>query len=57
MSKRQARKLIASGKQGMTVKEFLKLCHDMGFWFDTVLDNEELLTAYNVLTGSDITIF
>ena len=31
-------------------KEFLELCGDMGFWFDNVLCNDELLQRYYNLT-------
>lgn len=40
MSKRQARKMLPDIKNGLTVKEFLRLCGDMGFWFDDVLGTE-----------------
>lgn len=32
-------------------KKFLKLCSDMGFWFDEVLPNEDLLNKYYDLKG------
>lgn len=31
-------------------KEFLELCGDMGFWFDNVLGNDELMQRYYNLT-------
>ena len=32
-------------------KHFMDLCKDMGFWFDEVLGNEELLAKYYELGG------
>lgn len=55
MSKRQARKSLAATKPGLTVKEFLAFCDDMGFWFDEVMDDSSglLLEIYNTLTKID----
>ena len=50
MSKKQARRILAAEKQGLTVKEFLKLCSDMGTFFDEI-QNTVLEIVYNVLKG------
>lgn len=50
MSKRQARKALAATKPGLTVKEFLALCDDMGLWFDEVNESSLLLEIYYTLT-------
>lgn len=52
MSKKMARKLIASEKPGCTVKEFLTMCDDMGTWFDLILDTD-LELAYYALTKKE----
>lgn len=48
MSKKEARRIIASSKHGCTVKEFLLLCNDMGFWFDEI-QNTVFETVYYTL--------
>lgn len=52
MSKKQARRQLAQIKPGCTVKEFLTLCADMGFWFDTVSDFPEMQDIYYTLTAA-----
>ena len=49
MSKKQARRLIATEKPGCTVKEFLEMCNDLGFWFDIVCDVPIVREMYEVL--------
>lgn len=45
MSKRWARRKIAEAKHGCTVAEFLKLCCDMGHWFDHIQGTDLELAA------------
>jgi hypothetical protein len=52
MSKKAARKWIQEQKKGSTVKEFLALCNDMGFWFQEVIGTEAE-EVYNALTRKE----
>lgn len=52
MSKKAARKWIQEQKKGSTVKEFLTLCNDMGFWFQEVIGTEAE-EVYNTLTREE----
>lgn len=52
MSKKEARRIIASLKPGCTVKEFLYYCEDMGEWFDLILD-QDLTPIYEALTREE----
>lgn len=54
MSKKEARRIIASLKPGCTVKEFLYYCEDMGEWFDLILD-QDLTPVYEALTRKEST--
>lgn len=55
MSKKEAWKKISSGKNGITRKEFDRLCDDMGFWFGDLalarIDDAELDEAVKVHFG------
>lgn len=53
MSRKQARRILQSIKHGQTVKEFLRLCGDMGFWFDDI-QGTELETIYRVLIEREV---
>lgn len=52
MSRKQARRILQNIKHGQTVKEFLTLCGDMGYWFDDI-QCTELETIYRVLIGKE----
>ena len=54
MSKKEARRIIASLKPGCTVKEFLYYCEDMGEWFDLIID-QDLTPVYEALTREETT--
>lgn len=49
MSKRAARRYLATLKPGTTVKEFLTYCADMGTWFD-LIQGTNLELIYIALT-------
>ena len=48
--KKWARRKIAEAKHGCTVKEFRRLCCDMGTWFDEI-SGTELEIAAIILFG------
>lgn len=49
MSKKAARRMLASIKPGLTVKEFLTMCADFGAWFDDVAGDDLELVYYALI--------
>lgn len=49
MSKREAMRRLQTQKRGLTRKEFLSMCDDMGFYFSEIVGNPELAEIYTAL--------
>lgn len=52
MSKKAARRMLASIKPGLTAKEFLAMCADFGTWFDEI-QGTDLEEIYYILAPQE----